>query len=371
MSAIRVLCVDDEPAVLAGLARTLRRDFSVDVATSGVDALVMLEADADYSIIVSDMMMPGMNGAELLSRSREIAPEVVRVLLTGHADAMLAAAAVNEGAISRYLSKPCDSERLITTLRECATMREQRRIERDVLSRTLTASVAALSQTLALVAPDVFARTARAQSIMAELIGALEADDRWAVEVAVPLSQIGVVALRENLGASWSDGSSFCSLDTSILSRIAAISSSIVNSIPRLERTAEIIRHGMIDHAPREDTMPGAVLLWSAFEVDALESRGMSRRDAAASLAARLHPAHATLIAPLLGAPTDRPVVRVSLLGLEVGMVLAQDVVNDAGVLLVGRGGTVTVAVLGRLQSFALSNNCQFIHVFGGPDATA
>ena len=96
----RVLCVDDEPHVLEGLRDSLRRSFDVSVADSGGAGLALLEKDPDgYAVVVSDMRMPGMSGAAFLSQAKRVAPNAVRVLLTGHADVEAAISAVNDGQL--------------------------------------------------------------------------------------------------------------------------------------------------------------------------------------------------------------------------------------------------------------------------------
>ena len=82
-----MLCVDDEPHVLEGLRDSLSRSFDVHVAESGADGLALLEQDpGGYAVVISDMRMPGMSGAAFLSQARRIAPDAVRLLLTGHSD---------------------------------------------------------------------------------------------------------------------------------------------------------------------------------------------------------------------------------------------------------------------------------------------
>src|SRR5215217_3105894 len=100
----RVLCVDDEPHVLEGLRDSLRRSFDVRVAACGADALALLEEEPDgYAVVISDMRMPSMSGAAFLGQARRVAPNAVRVLLTGHADLDAAIAAVNDGQLFRFL----------------------------------------------------------------------------------------------------------------------------------------------------------------------------------------------------------------------------------------------------------------------------
>jgi len=128
----RVLVVDDEPNVLSALQRLLRsRGYQVDTAEGGAAALAQLAQLQPHGII-SDMRMPGMNGAEFLKASRAHSPNAVRLLLTGHADITSALQAVNEGEVFRYLTKPWDDTLLIAALEE-GLERHRLRAERDQL----------------------------------------------------------------------------------------------------------------------------------------------------------------------------------------------------------------------------------------------
>jgi signal transduction histidine kinase len=114
----RVLCVDDEPNLLAGLAHTLRRRFDVTTAESGLAALREIQRSGPFDVIVSDYRMPAMDGAEFLRRARELSPSTVPVLLTGHATLDGAIAAVNQGNVFRILLKPCPPEILVGAIDE-------------------------------------------------------------------------------------------------------------------------------------------------------------------------------------------------------------------------------------------------------------
>ena len=107
-----ILCVDDEREILSALQRSLRQKADrILTATSGEEGLALLEEYAP-GVIVSDMRMPGMNGAEFLNRVLEFAPHTFRILLTGHADMEAAISAINRGEIHRYLHKPWDADEL-------------------------------------------------------------------------------------------------------------------------------------------------------------------------------------------------------------------------------------------------------------------
>ena len=82
----RILFVDDDPNLLAALSRSLRKLFTFDTALSGAEALQKLDRDGPYAVVVADQTMPGMSGVELLETVRELAPDTVRLMLTGNAD---------------------------------------------------------------------------------------------------------------------------------------------------------------------------------------------------------------------------------------------------------------------------------------------
>ena len=115
-----VLAVDDEPSVLSALTRLLARSgMRVLTATSGSAALQILEEHASsISVLISDYAMPGMNGAELMHSVLLRWPDITRVLLTGNADMASAARAVNEGQLSRLLTKPWQPDNLRQTVVE-------------------------------------------------------------------------------------------------------------------------------------------------------------------------------------------------------------------------------------------------------------
>ena len=112
----KILFVDDEPSALEGFQRVLHRKFDVHTATSGGEGLVAIQKDGPFAVVISDMRMPGMNGAEFLARVRQTAPETVRMLLTGHADLHSAIEAVNRGNILHFLTKPCERDVLVAAI---------------------------------------------------------------------------------------------------------------------------------------------------------------------------------------------------------------------------------------------------------------
>ncbi len=114
---IRVLLVDDEEALVRGLARILKhRGFDADTALSGFDAIELVKRGR-YDVVVLDIKMPGMDGIETLSEIKKLAPETEVIMLTGHASISSGVQALRMGAYD-YLLKPCDAEELSEKIRE-------------------------------------------------------------------------------------------------------------------------------------------------------------------------------------------------------------------------------------------------------------
>ena len=157
----RILCVDDEPNVLEGLVAFLRRRYRVTTALNGAQGLVAIDENGPFDVVVSDMRMPGMDGAAFLGEVREISPDTTRILLTGHAEMASAIEAVNRGGVFRFLTKPCPPADLLRAVREACRVYQLRRAEQELLQETLRGSVGVLTEVMALAAPDLFGRADR------------------------------------------------------------------------------------------------------------------------------------------------------------------------------------------------------------------
>jgi putative two-component system response regulator len=135
----RVLFVDDEPLVLEGLRRSVKKEFAADLAVGAEEGLEQMRKNAPYLVVVSDMCMPGMDGAEFLATVRIISPDSIRVMLTGYSDIKIAMRAVNDGRIFRFLRKPVKPEQLLAALRVCVTQYQAARSEKEKLETTVEA----------------------------------------------------------------------------------------------------------------------------------------------------------------------------------------------------------------------------------------
>ncbi|WP_085066691.1 EAL domain-containing response regulator [Catenuloplanes japonicus] len=134
----RVLLVDDDAKILSGLRRQLHSRYEVTVADGGERGLATITEQGPFAVVISDMRMPGMDGATFLSRVRTSAPLTTRVLLTGQTEPSAAIRAINDGQIFRFLNKPCPPEVLDRCLQEAVVRYQAARDEESALAAVLT-----------------------------------------------------------------------------------------------------------------------------------------------------------------------------------------------------------------------------------------
>lgn len=347
-----ILCVDDEPHVLDALRDTLHRQFTVLTTTNGFEAFRTL-SEQPVEAMLSDMRMPSLDGPTLLSMAREQAPDVTRIVLTGHAELQDAVTAVNEGEIFRFLLKPCPAEALIVALN--AAVRQHRLVlaERVLLSETLRGAVRALSEVLALASPAAFGRAARVRYYALAIAAAVELDDVWHIETAALLSQMGAVALDPGIVARLARGEQLEPEELRQVEDLPRIALELLAGIPRLEDVREVLAYlGVAHHDVTTGTIPvGARIVRIANDYDLLESQGADPMTAMAALRAgdrRYDQDLVECFGSTLGVrPAQERVVPVT--GLEVGMILAEDIVSPQNVLHLARGTVITPTALDRL----------------------
>jgi response regulator RpfG family c-di-GMP phosphodiesterase len=372
----RVLCVDDEPAVLDSLRRQLHNEFAIVGVESGVEALALLDEGLPFAVLMSDMRMPGLDGAAVLEQARSIRPDTVRVLLTGQADIDDAIAAVNAGNIFRFLVKPCPRPVLLRALFDAVDQHRMITAERELLELTLRGSVAALLETLSLANPVAFARATRIQQIVRQLIDATAPENAWCIEIAAMLSQIGTVVLAPATIAKLNSGARLSPEEELQVRVLPWHAERLLAHVPRLEVVRQIIHDQAIPYdrsGPAHPDRPGssneiqlertavlgAQMLRVAVDLEALESWGAHRHAALTTMGRRLGSYDPTLLKALLasvepevGEANALPMLTLMVQELKPGMTIARDVTDSAGRLLVGRGYKVTESLMERIRNW-------------------
>jgi DNA-binding NtrC family response regulator len=135
IAAARVLVVDDESLITDILSNFLSLDLGIAVeAFNDPEAALKRVVDRDLDLLISDFVMPAMDGIRLLTEARKVRPEVPRVLLTGYADKDSAIAAINDAQLFNYVEKPWDNVQLKQVIVGALNHRHLVRIVRTTLS---------------------------------------------------------------------------------------------------------------------------------------------------------------------------------------------------------------------------------------------
>ncbi len=361
----RVICVDDEPHIVSGLALHLRRRYDVEIATSGQAGLELLERVPEAAVVLSDMRMPQMSGAEFLAKASVLRPHTTRMLLTGYAEIEAAIKAINEGQIFRFLIKPCPPPELLRVVEAGAQLHRTVVAEKVLLEQTLHGSIKMLCEVLAVTSPAAFGRAARVKRLVGALAEKLNETERWQIEVAAMLSQLSSISLPNETVEKVYYGMDLSSEEQRMVARAPDVTRQLLGHIPRLEAVREILAlyperfrkipdgDGAVE---RRRLQRSAQLLKAALELDALEARGLSPSDALLSLKTRadeIDPEVVQALVEVCGETLRDQVVReVPLSALKPGMIFAADVKLTAGALLVARGFEVTSSFLERLHNF-------------------
>jgi CheY-like chemotaxis protein len=379
---LRVLCVDDEPNVLEGVSLHLRRRYDVVTAPNGQAALELLEKDASVAVILSDMRMPGMDGAQFLSRARQLRPAAVRMLLTGQTEMTAAIEAVNEGQIFRFLTKPCPPAALLAAVDAAAEQHRLLTLERVLLEQTLHGSIKILTDVLALTNPVSFGRANRLKTRVSELAPKLGLNETWQLELAAMLSQLGTITLPHDVAEKVHRGLELSEAEQKMVDRMPDVTEQLLANIPRLEGVRGILTRYMkplraaevLSDDPQKRTLElSSRLLRVALDFDVLEAQGNSPAHALDALRGRGDRYDSQILdalAPYCADRSAREQLReLPLSALKVGMVFAEDVKFSTGALLAARGYEVTASFLERARNFRSGSVKEPIRVIVRPEA--
>jgi CheY-like chemotaxis protein len=359
----KILCVDDEPRVLDGLSLQLGRHYQVVTAPDGQTGLDLIRNKGPFTVVLSDMRMPGMDGAAFLSRVREEAPDTVRMLLTGHADIESAIAAVNEGQIFRFLAKPCAPDLLRQAFASAVELHRLISAEKVLLEQTLRGCIKTLIDVLSLSNPVAFGKATRIRDHSASVAADAGVTNLWQLEIAAMLSQLGTVVLPELTLESYVRGQALSTTEQAMVARVAPLTQELLANIPRLETVREWIAE-LDTPLPQ----PGAPLpkrwaeqctelkiLRMASDFDRLETEGLSTRDAFGIMRGRAGWYDEALLdafARLRQAKTQGQMREVLAANVTSGMILVTDVRTTGGVLVLARGHQLTPSSVGRLKNY-------------------
>jgi CheY-like chemotaxis protein len=364
----KILFVDDEPAALDGYKRLLHRAFEVDTAVGAAEGLAKIAECGPYAAVVSDMRMPEMDGAAFLSMVREVAPDTVRMAITGYADLETAGRAINEGNIFRFLTKPCEKNTLTAGLSSALEQYRLINAEKELLEKTLSGSIHVLTGVLSLVNPAAFSRVAGIRRCVTYLVRKLQLSHPWRFDIAALLSLLGCVTLDPDLVEAFFSGLELSAEDQARFDAHPLVAANLLASIPRLEQVTWIIANQrtsavqmIIKGAQRPpDIVLGAGILSVSIAYDRLICQNCTHEQAVQQLRLKdpfYNPLIVDLLAQVQSPPEEAVEIRPCHVSeLRAGMVLREEIRTHAGLLVAAKGQEVSPALMLRIKNFRERN---------------
>lgn len=404
-----VLLVDDDEALLGAMTRLLRPDgVRVLTAASGERALQILEEHAaTLGAVVSDYAMPGMTGADVLRTVRLRWPDLTRVLATGNADLAAAARAVNEGQLSRLITKPWDPEQFRELILEALAQHQlvldnrhlrqvadeqaarierqaerleqwNQRLEEQVAERTAELNTAnanlqrGLLDTVRLLVgfmdrrlPERVARSreiARLAARLAERCG-LDSNEVRRVQVAALVHDIGLLGIAEALTRT--DPDLLPPAGLLQYKQHPTIAHAMLGSVDQLTDIAAWIRshHERWDGRGYPDRLTGSAIPLPARLIaladgylDALQhERGTAPMWRRRQVTAGAYDPELLVVLEHEVTGTTAPEPRTAVQQLRSGMRLGEPIVTTAGAVLIVAGEVLTAEQVGRIQAMSAS----------------
>lgn len=367
MSQHKILIVDDEKLVLDGLKDTLRKHYNVHTALSAKDGITLLEDSGPYAVVISDMIMPDVDGAQFLSEVKERFPHSTRILLTGQANAEAASRAVNEGSVFRFLMKPCDTKTLLDVLTAACSQNQRAIAESDIIKTTLFASMEVMSESLSIINPMAFSRSGRLRGVVGSLAKMAKVREPWTFEIAAMLSQLGCATLAPELLEKVYLREKLTEEEQEQYDSHPEAAYQLLHKIPRMEQVALMIRNQNHPESPAaedgeepvpmtDETHLGARFLYVAGMYDDIRMQGTSHKLAIEQLHAHFKGKYGIYIDALKKAGTAVSNIlipkSIELSELVPGMILAEDVYSQTDLLLMAQGQKMTSPAVARLLGF-------------------
>ena len=363
--ADKILFVDDDPDTLDAYKRILSPEFKIDLADGAASGFAAVERNGPYSVVISDMRMPVMTGAEFLGQVRQRASDTVRMLLTGDTDLGSAIEAVNQGNIFRFLTKPCKPEVLANAITAGITQYRLITGERELLERTLLGSIKVLTDVLSAASPEAFGRSTRIAHYVRHIIGKVKLPSPWCIEAAATLSQLGCITLEPETMQRAYAGVKLAPEEQARFDAHPQAAMELLKNIPRLESASWMIGQQLKRDIPKAENCPGysstelslaANILKLAVAFEELRFKSPSKSVAIARLRDRSNEFEPSLVNTLRDLPADdadKQLSRVSTSRLRAGMILDQEIKNSQGALLVAKGQELTSALIMRLTNYS------------------
>lgn len=360
-----VLFIDDDINLLNSFKRLMNNEFNVVTAQSPETGIQIMEQHGPFAIIVSDMKMPGLSGVEVLSCAHKINPNTVRVLLTGFAEHQCAIDAVNIGKVNKFLTKPCDLETMASVLRAGIRQYQSALSEKELLGKTYNGIIDVLSQILALVNPVAQSKANRLKQYCRHIIDDIQLEDKFIVEVAAMLSQLGCITISQDILERYEYGGILEEEELQQIKKNNLLVQKLLMNIPMFKDIAEILSlsdkkisefdNFFEDYRQHNINISGKILQ-VANGIDRYIMSGVSPSDAISLLKDEAFFNENKLVDSLSTYDFNiKNMIKmyVCINELNTKMIIDSDIYSLNGVLLIKKGQPVTYQILSSLKNFS------------------
>jgi response regulator RpfG family c-di-GMP phosphodiesterase len=367
----KILFVDDEPNVLAAFERQLRNRVSIETALGPVIGLEAMKKNwRNYSVVVVDMRMPGMDGVEFLAAVKDIAPDVVRIMLTGNAEQITAIEAVNQGHIFRFLTKPCPQETLQEALSAAVRQHELITAEKELLENTLLGSIKVLTDILSIADPKAFEQAEHLKEDLHAVARTMKVEKVWAIEAGTMLANIGIITIPPEVLLKSRLKTPLTPQEQAMFTRLPEVGAGLVSQIPRMEEVSRIILYQNkhfdgsgypINSVSGAEIPFGARLFRLLSDLRELETANIPRSVALRQLKEREGCYDPLILDALRSGSSASPVlesvskppISITFAELRAGHLLRSNIETKDGLLIVTAGHRITAPLIERLRNFA------------------
>ena len=362
----KVLLIDNDRHNITSFERNFRLKYDVMTAQSGEEGLSMIKADGPFAVIIADYSIPGMNGVQLFSLAKEIAPDSTRILFSEKADIKVLTDAINDGEIFYFLSKPYATEGLEKILSSAVEKYRSVTSEREILEQTLKGSIKLLIDILTLVNNKLFHQATRLRKTAQLIAMRLKANNLWEIEMAALFSQIGCVTIPSEILNKVYAGQPLSEGETEIYCSHPHAGKNLLHNMPRMKEMANAIAYqfkqfdgrGYPNDEKKGNSIPFmARIIKVVLDYDALLALGESPVQALAEMRRRDNWYDAKILAALdaeINSVQPGFVVMALKRGeITIGMVLADDIKDSSGAILIPKGYEITDVLQMRLLVYA------------------
>lgn len=370
-----ILVVDDTPDNIAVLSTMLKQKYRVLAANNGETALKILKNEKNVDLVVLDILMPGMSGYEVCKAVKNDSnlSDIPVLFASSLSEVEDIVKGFKVGAVD-YVTKPYQKEEIFARIKVHLELKKAKGEIQTLLSKTLLGSLKLMMEMLTINQPQLVQQSTRVKRYVKDMLPKLKLSppDALAVELAAMLSHIGCISMPSEIMRKVFAGTKLTNEETARYLKFPETGARLVENIPRLEKTASIIRSQLIPvknlpFALDQVEFIGSILLNVLTSFDILVNQGVDEEYAIIRLKMMFPDCPPILLSALqevLEESKDSPKQHILVDGLLPGMVLAEDVKLKDGHLLLPKGTELTDNLIELIQRVTKQGLCTMKLIF-------